>query len=144
MLEVGNKIAFSYDSVDEAFPFVEPGIVPLGSRVLVQLRSPKRKTKGGIILTTETRETEYWNTHVARVLAVGPVAFRDRKTLDPWPEGAWVAPDDFVCVPQYGGVRWSVTVSHDGEEDHVIVALFNDLDLTGKVLGDPLAVRAFV
>lgn len=144
MLEVGNAIAFGYDSIEEAFPLVDAGIEPLGSRVLVQLRAPKKKTKGGIILTADTRQTEYWNTHVARVLAVGPVAFRDRKTMDPWPEGAWVEPNDFVCVPQYGGVRWSVTTGHGDEEDQVIVALFNDLDLTGKVLGDPLAVRAFV
>lgn len=144
MLEVSNPIAFDYDSIAEAFPPVDAGIAPLGSRVLVQLRAPKRKTKGGIILTSDTRQTEYWNTHVARVLAVGPVAFRDRKTMDPWPEGAWVEPGDYVCVPQYGGTRWNVTVGHGDDEDHVIVALFNDLDLTGKVLGDPLAVRSFV
>ena len=118
-----------------------PGVRPLGSRVLLQLRSAKRKTKGGIILTEEIRDTEQWNTQVAKVIALGPLAFHDRKAMTLWPEGAWVAVGDYVRAPKYGGDRWSIT---DASGDEVLFVLFNDLDLIGVVEGDPLAVKAFI
>jgi len=43
------------------FPVVDPGIQPLGSMVLVQIRSPRKRTSGGIILVAETQETNMWN-----------------------------------------------------------------------------------
>jgi len=136
-----NKVEFAYDSEDDAFPPINPGVKPLGSRILVQLRSSKRKTKGGIILTGETRETEQWNTQVAKVRAVGPVAFHNRSTLEPWPEGEWCEVGQYVRCPKYGGDRWSVT---DENGDEVIFVLFNDLDIIGLVEGDPLAMKAFI
>jgi hypothetical protein len=45
-------------------------------------------------------------------------------------------------VPRYGGDRWSVK-TNDGEDDAILV-IFNDLDLVGKVTGDPMAVKAFL
>ena len=142
MQELANKVEFSYADVDEAFPPCDPGVVPFGSRVLVQVRSPKTKTKGGIILTAETRETDAWNTQVAKVLSVGDLAFKNRNTQEPWPEGSWCQPGDFVRVPKYGGDRW--TVKTDDGEGEALVVIFNDLDLIGRVTGDPLAVKAFI
>jgi co-chaperonin GroES (HSP10) len=127
MQELANKVEFSYDDVDEAFPPCDPGVEPFGSRVLVQVRTPKSKTKGGIILTSETRETDHWNTQVAKVLYVGSLAFKNRNTQ--------------VRVPKYGGDRWTVKTT-DGEE--ALVVIFNDLDLIGRVTGDPLAMKAFI
>lgn len=141
MQEIANKIDFGYESLDEAFPPCDPGVQPFGSRVLVQVRTPKAKTKGGIILTTDTRETEHYNTQVAKVIATGSLAFKNRNTMEPWPEGSWCDVGDFVRVPRYGGDRWSVKTA-DGDE--AIVVIFNDLDLVGKVTGDPLAIKAFL
>lgn len=141
MQELANKVEFSYADIDEAFPPCDPGVEPFGSRVLVQVRTPKTKTKGGIILTSEARETEHWNTQVAKVLSVGSLAFKNRNTQETWPEGSWCKPGDFVRVPKYGGDRWSVKTK-DGEE--ALVVIFNDLDLIGRVTGDPLAVKAFI
>jgi co-chaperonin GroES (HSP10) len=142
MQELSNKVEFGYDSLDEAFPPCEPGIRPFGSRVLVQIRTPKNKTKGGIILTSETRETDAWNTQIAKVRAVGELAFKNRTSMEPWPEGSWCEPGDFVRVPKYGGDRWTVkTASGD---DEALLVIFNDLDLVGKVTGDPLAIKAFI
>ncbi len=141
MQEIANKISFAYDSVDEAFPACDPGVTPFGSRVLVQIRTPKKKTAGGIMLVGETRETEHYNTQVAKVLTVGSLAFKNRNTMESWPEGSWCAPGDFVRVPRYGGDRWTVKTP-DGDE--AIVVIFNDLDLVGKVTGDPLAIKAFL
>jgi co-chaperonin GroES (HSP10) len=142
MQELANKVDFGYASVDEAFPPCEPGIHPFGSRVLVQIRTPKSKTKGGIILTSETRETDAWNTQIAKVVLVGELAFKNRTTMDPWPEGSWCKPGDFVRVPKYGGDRWTVKTT-DGEDEALLV-IFNDLDLVGKVTGDPLTIKAFI
>lgn len=140
-MELVNKIEYHYDSLDDAFPACDPGVHPFGSRVLVQIRTPKKKTKGGILLVEDARETEIYNTQVAKVLAVGSLAFRNRNTMEPWPEGSWCEPGDFVRVPRYGGDRW--TVKTESGEDALVV-IFNDLDLVGRVTGDPTAIKAFL
>lgn len=129
------------DAMAEAFPAANAGVQPFGSRVLVQIRTPKTKTASGIIIDNGSRDTEKWNTQVARVVAHGPVAYRNRNTLDPWPEGSWARPGDYVRVPKYGGDRWEVPLSN-GES--ALFVIFNDLDIIGKVEGDPLAIRAFI
>lgn len=136
-----NKVEFAYDGEADAFPPVDPGVQPFGSRVLCQIRRAKTKTKGGIILAGESRDTEMWNTQVAKVVTMGPLAFHNRNTMEPWPEGAWVNVGDFVRAPKYGGDRWSVRDA-DGEE--ILFVIFNDLDLLGKITGDPLAMKAFL
>lgn len=137
-----NKVEYAYESIDEAFPPVDPGVIPFGSRVVVQIRAPKKKTKGGIILTDDTKDTEMWNTQVAKVIAVGELAFKNRNTQEPWPEGSWCQPGDFVRVPKYGGDKWSIR--HGDDDTEILFVIFNDLDLIGKVTGDPLAMKAFV
>lgn len=133
---------FAYNGLDEAFPTVDPGLKPFGSRVLVQIRTPKTRSAGGIILHQETRDTEIWNTQVAKVIAVGPGAFRNRDTLQLWPEGEWCVPGKFVRVAKYGGDRWEVQVP--GKQERAMFCLFNDLDLIGEVTCDPLSVIAFI
>lgn len=132
---------YSYESIEEAFPEVNPGLVPFGARVLVQIRTPKKKSAGGILLGAETQETELWNTQVAKVIAFGPVAFRNRDTLEKWPENEWCKVGDFVRVPKYGGDRWFVPVRQD---EQALFCLFKDLDLIGAVTIDPLSVVAFI
>lgn len=129
------------DALAEAFPAIEAGIQPFGSRVLVQIRTPKTKTTSGIIIDTGSRDTEKWNTQVAKVVSHGPVAYRNRNTLEPWPEGGWAHPGDYVRVPKYGGDRWEVATPDGGS---ALFVIFNDLDIIGKVDGDPLAIRAFI
>jgi co-chaperonin GroES (HSP10) len=136
-----NKVQFEYSGIDEAFPPIDAGVKPFGSRVLCQIRLAKRKTKGGIILTGDTKDTETWNTQVAKVVAIGDLAFKNRNTQEPWPEGSWAKPGDFVRVPKYGGDKWTVKIDDDQE---VIFVILNDLDLIGAVTGDPLAMKAFV
>lgn len=131
----------SEDAFAEAFPAVDAGIQPFGSRILVQIRTPKRKSSGGIIIDTGSRDTEKWNTQVAKVVALGPLAFKNRDSMQSWPEGDWCKAGDFVRVAKYGGDRWEVPMA-DGES--AMFVIFNDLDIIGKVTGDPLAIRAFI
>lgn len=129
------------NALAEAFPAVEAGIQPFGSRVLVQIRTPKSTSAGGIILSTDTKDTEKWNTQVAKVVSIGPVAFKNRTTLESWPEGDWCQVGDFVRVAKYGGDRYEVPVNSN---ESAMFVIFNDLDIIGKVLTDPLKIKAFI
>ena len=53
-------------SEEECFPNIDPGIEVAGDRVLVQLRREKAKSKGGILLVDETRQTLRFNETVAK------------------------------------------------------------------------------
>lgn len=128
------------DALAEAFPAADAGVQPFGSRVLVQIRTPKKKV-GSILLVQDTKDTEKWNTQVAKVIAVGSLAYKNRNTQEPWPEGQWCQPGDFVRVPKYGGDRWEVPLNKD---ENAMFVIFNDLDIIGKVTSDPLAIKAFI
>lgn len=129
-----------------AFPSVDPGAVPLGGRILVQLRRTKKKaTSAGIILIEETKEAEKWQNMVAKVLAIGPIAFKHRDTMLPWPEGTWVEVGDYIRVPKWGGDRWEVQVpGEDPLEDKALFMVLNDHEVIAKLTGDPLAMKAFL
>jgi co-chaperonin GroES (HSP10) len=129
-----------------AFPAVDPGAVPLGGRLLVQLRRTKKKTTGaGIILVEETKETEKWQNMVAKVIAIGPIAFKHRDTMQSWPEGSWVSVGDYIRVPKWGGDRWEVHVpGEDVLEEQALFMVLNDHEVIAKLTGDPLAMKAFL
>ena len=136
--EAGNAAEIAW-----AFPSVDPGAKPLGGRILVQLRRTKRTVTGaGIILVEETRETEKWNNMVARVIEIGPLAFKKRDTMEPWPEGSWCEIGDYIRVPKWGGDRWEVEV--DGEEEKALFMILNDHEVIAKVTGNPLEMKAFL
>lgn len=127
----------------DAFPAVDPGAKPLGARILVQLRRTKQTTtSAGIILVEETRETEKWNNMVAKVIEVGPLAFKKRDTMESWPEGAWCQVGDYLRVPKWGGDRWEVELPDDQEP--VLFMVINDHEVIAKITGNPLSVKAFV
>ena len=132
------------DALAEAFPAVDAGIRPFGSRVLIQIRTAKSKSSGGIILTNDTTDTEKWNTQIGKVVAVGPLAFKNRNTMESWPEGDWCQAGDMVRVAKYGGDRWEVELPDDVKGDTAMFVIFNDLDIMGSVTGDPLKVKAFI
>jgi co-chaperonin GroES (HSP10) len=129
--------------IQDAFPVVDSGAKPLGARILVQLRRTKSKTtKGGIILVEETRDTEKAQNMVAKVIEIGPLAFRKRDTMEPWPEGSWAEVGDYLRVPKWGGDRWEVLIPDT--DDQVQFMVLNDHEIIAKITGNPLEVRAFV
>ena len=136
--EAGNAADIAW-----AFPSVDPGAKPLGGRVLVQLRRTKKTvTSAGIILVEETKETEKWNNMVAKVIENGPLAFKKRDSMEPWPEGSWCEPGDYIRVPKWGGDRWEVEVAD--EEEKALFMILNDHEIIAKVTGNPLEMKAFV
>lgn len=127
-------------ALDEVFPVVDPGARPCGSRILVQLRSPKKKI-GGVFIPESAQETEKWNTQVAKVISVGPLAFKHRDSQKDWAEGAWCKPGEYVRFNKYIGDRWDVVLDDDRTASFIVI---NDLEVTAVIYGDPLAVKAFL
>lgn len=136
----GKVVSIAEEAVAKFFPKVDPGVTPLGARVLVQLTLIKKTTDSGIVLVEETRDTERANTAVARIVKVGPLAFRKRDTMEPWPEGVWVKEGDFVRVPRWGGDR--ITIPLDKEE--IVFVVLNDHELIARIDGDPLSIRSYI
>ena len=98
----------------ECFPVIDPGVEVLGDRILVQLRREKNTSKGGIILVDETRQTLRFNETVAKVLQIGPLAYKSPDDLTPWVEGPWCKVGDLVRTIKYGGDRFVVQPDDEG------------------------------
>lgn len=141
-MNMNEPVASNNAELAWAFPSVEPGAKPLGGRILVQLRRVKKKSQGGLILVSETKEAEKWQNMVAKVVEIGPLAYKHRDTMQGWPEGSWCEAGEFVRVPKWGGDRWEVPV--DGDDEPALFAIFNDHEVIAKVTADPLSMRAFV
>jgi co-chaperonin GroES (HSP10) len=126
-----------------AFPEVKPGQRPYGGRVIVQLRRIK-KTAGRIIIVDETKENEKWNNMIGKVVAIGPLAFKNKDTMASWPEGSWAQIGDYVRVPRWGGDRWERNVPGEDEKDPVLFMTLNDHELIAKITDDPLSFRTYI
>ncbi len=134
------------DELQVAFPDVAPPYYPVGFLILVQLRTPKKliRMAGGktLIVPDETRDREKYQTQTALVRAMGPAAYKNRTTLEPWPEGNWCRPGQFVRVPMYGGDR--VAVKYGTGDDEALFMAMKDGDVIGIVTGDPLAIKTLI
>jgi co-chaperonin GroES (HSP10) len=118
-------------SLQEAFPDVNPGVMPLGTRVLVQLRTVRSKTASGLILVDDTKQFNKVTTQLGRVVQIGPIAFRNRETGQLWPEGVWAQPGHLVRIPKYGGDRFERKIP--GTEDTALFCLFSDHEIIARV-----------
>jgi co-chaperonin GroES (HSP10) len=98
----------------ECFPVIDCGVEVVGDRVLVQLRREKTTSKGGIILVDETKQTLRFNETVAKVVQVGPLAYKNLEDLSPWIEGPWCKEGDLVRTIKYGGDRFVVNPEDGG------------------------------
>ena len=131
----------------DAFPSAEPPYLPLGKMIVVQLRTPgdfKTLSNGQkLYFADESKDADKFNIQTGLVRMLGPVAYKNRLTLEPFPEGAWCKPGDFVRVPKYGGDRVGVPLK-DGTGREAIFLIVNDTDVLGLVNGDPLAIKAIL
>ena len=133
-----------FATLEEAFPDCDSGVTPLGARILFQLKSIKKASKGGILLVKETRDTEQAQSLVAKVIALGPIAFMDRDKGVPWAEGAWLKVGDYCRVPRWSGDRFQVPHPTDPEEE-ISFQIMNDFETFARVNPDRvLDMRQFV
>lgn len=131
-------------AMEEAFPKVDPGYRPVGTVVVIQLRSPKTKTRGGILLTDMDRDTEKWNTQIGKVVAIGPACFRDRTTGKPWPEGEWFKEGDYVRCPLFNGDKWAEPVPDGSGTEALFIALESEFMIRMVRTADPLSAKMVV
>lgn len=103
---------------------------PAGYRILVEILPPdktaKRWQESGLQMTQETREREWQAQFMARVLKIGPLAFRDRKRFGFW-RRPWCKLGDQIVMRPYSGTRFMF-------REH-LYALIND-DTVQAVVGD--------
>jgi len=169
LVTTSNSVDFDYATIEEAFPVVDPGMKPLGTTVLVQIRQPKLFSAGRIKLNDEVRKTEQYNTQVAKVIALGPLAFKMVKTtidekgneteeLKDWATGQWYCPGDFVWIAKYGGDRFVRVATFKRKEynfeslrdedvtarEEVLFAIFKAKDIHCVITDDPTKIKAFL
>jgi len=120
--------------IDAHFPVVRHGCKPNGANVFVQLRMVPKKS-GMIELPQQTRDFNEQQTCLGLVLAIGPSAFKDRDSGQPWHEGPWYAVGDLVMVKRHQGRRFATPVpGTDGER--VVIAVINEYDVDSTVDAD--------
>lgn len=122
-----------YASLNEAFPDISAddiGLRPRGAFLLVQMRKSRSKTGSGIILAQEAQDRERFTSTLAKILAVGPLAFKNRNTLEDWAEGPWAYTGDYIRVPRYGHGSQELDTA-DGEK--IEIRFVKDTDIIALV-----------
>lgn len=128
----------------ECFPIVDPGVEVAGDRVLVQLRRQKTMSKGGIIFVDETQQTLKFNETVAKVVQIGPLAYKSPDTLEPWIEGPWCKEGDLVRTIKYGGDRFVIQPEDDGAPVIFITLQAREIICRIKSFAHAQKMKAFV
>lgn len=113
--------------VSAFFPEVNCGIVPTGHMVIVQgMTIPKKES--GIILLDETTNGMKYDVQIGKIVALGPLAYKNKETLESWKEGEWASIGDIVFVPRTG-YRMKKELN---DEDYNFIFL-SDTDIMAKI-----------
>ena len=86
---------------DSELPDPSPLPRVLGWQLLVRPLSIRSKTKGGLILPDAVKDDLAFLTTVGRVLAVGPMAYRDDTGGEPWCKVG-----DYICYGKFKGIKF--------------------------------------
>lgn len=122
--------------IADLFPEVDPGVLPVGPFVMVQIRRAPSKSASGLIeFIPETQEQVKWNEMTGRVFALGPLAYRNPNDFKEYAEGDWCVPGDFVRLPKYGGDRIEVEVPG---QDPALFVMIKDREVFAQIHGNPL------
>ena len=95
---------------------------PTGWRMLVLPFRMKEKTKGGVLLGTETIDRQQVASQCGNVIAMGPDCYNDPKRFN---DGPWCKVGDWVVFARYAGSRIEI----EGGE----VRLLNDDEILATV-----------
>jgi len=126
--------ALELDTSFEPFPEIDPGVKAVGHRVLVQYRSSKKMSAGGIIIPGTSQEIDALQTTVVKVVSMGNGCYKARASGETWASGAWCDTGDMVLIPKFAGQRFRV-----GE---AWFTMLNDDNILGRVT-DVDAITAF-
>ena len=101
---------------------------PTGWRIVILPYRGAEKTKGGIVLSDQTRQREQSATVCGYVLAVGTLAYADENKF---PTGPWCKKGDWIVFGRYAGARLPID---EGEiriinDDEVLALIQNPEDI---------------
>jgi|TARA_E500000331_G_scaffold269761_1_gene261261 co-chaperonin GroES (HSP10) len=88
-------------ATDNNIPTPEKVPQPVGYRILIRPRGIIEKTKGGIILTDLSKDSQAYLNSVGQIIAMGEECYSDRKK-------PWCKVGDWVIFGRYAGARISV------------------------------------
>ena len=85
---------------------------PTGYRIMLKPREVSNKTRGGIILTDDSKEAAKFSCVISKVIDMGPECYlgMDRSTT------TWCKKGDWVLTGKYVGLKFK----HDGDEYSII------------------------
>ncbi len=100
---------------------------PAGFRVLLKAREVDEKTKGGIILTDDSREAAKFSCVVSQVIGMGSDCYHDKS--ESWCKiGDWVLTAKYVGLKfKYEGVEYSMI-----NDDEVLAVVPDPTKITHK------------
>ena len=88
-------------ATDNSIPTPTKVPEPVGYRILIRPRGIIEKTKGGIILTDSSKDSQAYLNSVGQIIAMGEECYSDRKK-------PWCKVGDWVIFGRYAGARISV------------------------------------
>ncbi len=88
-------------ATDNSIPTPTKVPEPVGYRILIRPRGIIEKTKGGIILTDLSKDSQAYLNSVGQIIAMGEECYSDRKK-------PWCKVGDWVIFGRYAGARISV------------------------------------
>ncbi len=129
-------------TIDEAFPPVSVDFEPTLNRVLVQLREPRKKV-GSIIIGDDTADASRETTSIAKILAIGPLAFRKTGRGADWMnEDNMPKPGDYIAITKFVGNRYRVKPT-SGNAKEANLCVLDDTQIIGVRVIDPLNSATF-
>lgn len=101
------------EETDETRSALERLPKPTGWRILILPYTLPESTKGGILLSDETRQREQLATNIGYVVSLGPDAYKDEGKFS---DGPWCKEGDWVMFGRYAGSRFKI----DGAEPRIL------------------------
>jgi len=114
--------------LDARFPKIDPGIIPLGGQVVLQIALvPDTILSSGIILTSDVQQNEQYARKSAKVIAMGPVAFKSKLTGELWTgmsddetSDYNINLNDYVISPHVAGSRYQLKLDENDPNSKMI------------------------
>lgn len=107
---------------------------PRGFKLLIEKPKPKEKTDGGVLLPDQAIEAENYLSICAKLVKIGPMAWKDRETGVWWRGGPWANVGDWLIIPKFTQFRMEI----DDKEYRFI----ND-DEVIAVIEDPTVIKVY-
>ena len=108
---------------------------PAYCHILVRPAKVEKTSKGGIIKPDMTTEAEHYHQVEGTILKLGPYAFTDRETAEPFKK-EWNKVGDRIMFPRYGSQRYAIAeIGDDGVEviNGISLMFIKDMKITGTL-----------